>query len=367
LKEVFEKIAGEIKTRGIIPFSRFMELALYCPNFGYYEREEDKIGRAGDFFTSVSVGPLFGELLAFQFAEWLSERNPASTLQIVEAGAHRGDLSRDILSWLKLNRPQIHERLEYVIIEFSDRRREWQKKFLEEFSDNVRWVQKPADLENVNGIIFSNELLDAFPVSRFQWDVGQAKWFELGVKLSNQAPSWQTLREVTLPEVETYTGQSLPESLLKALPHGFILDLAPTTRKWWAEAAAGLQSGFLLTIDYGLAFDELLLPHRKSGTLRAYHHHKVNDDLLANPGEQDLTAHVDFTALQIAGERAGLQTHFFGTQSQFSAAIASKIFSDHSAIAWNPQQVRQFQTLTHPEHLGERFRVLVQRRNAKIN
>src|SRR2546425_12602421 len=116
-------IREEIAKQGPIPFTRFMELALYCPDYGFYEKEEDNIGRGGDFYTSVSVGPLFGELLAFQFAEWFSPpaTRPAS-LQLIEAGAHRGQLASDVLNWLKLQRPGIFARTEYVILEPSARR-----------------------------------------------------------------------------------------------------------------------------------------------------------------------------------------------------------------------------------------------------
>ena len=112
---VAEIIAEEIGRHGAIPFARFMELALYCPVYGYYEKEEDNIGRRGDYYTSVSVGSLFGELLAFQFAEWLGAGELGSKgVQILEAGAHRGDLARDTLDWMQRRRPELFERLEYL-------------------------------------------------------------------------------------------------------------------------------------------------------------------------------------------------------------------------------------------------------------
>ncbi len=339
-----------------------MNLALYCPEYGYYEKEEDKIGRRGDFFTSVSVGPLFGELLAFQFAEWLSLADSGGTLHIAEAGAHRGDLARDLLGWLETNRPRIYERLEYCIIEPSSRRREWQRKFLGDSAQKVVWIERPSALKKFNGIIFSNELLDAFPVKRFQWDQPQEKWFEMGVGFSNGTFEWQRLVEVNIAEIREGAGLELPDEVLSAVPDRFKLDFSPCAREWWAEAAASLESGALVTIDYGLTTEELILPHRKAGTLRAYSRHGVTDDVLANPGDQDLTAHVNFSGLRTAGETADLQTEFFGTQAQFLTGIASKIFADREHPQWSAQKTRQFQTLSHPEHLGERFRVMVQRR-----
>jgi SAM-dependent MidA family methyltransferase len=117
-----------------------------------------------------------------------------------------------------------------------------------------------------------------------------------------------------------------------------------------------------LTFDYGLTTPELFLPHRREGTLRAYRRHRLCTDLLASPGEQDLTAHVDFSALQTAGESAGLRTAFFGTQSSFLTSIASPHLQSPQGLGWTPQQIRQFHTLTHPEHLGHKFRVLLQTR-----
>src|ERR1041384_4289023 len=149
MSELVEKIAEEIKKQGVIPFARFMELALYCPVYGYYEKETDRLGRRGDYFTSVNVGSLFGELLACQFAEWLGEcgmRNAEcgmelrhSGLRVVEAGAHRGALAKDILTWMRAQRPELFERLEYWIVEPSERPRQWQQGFLTEVGWRGAW------------------------------------------------------------------------------------------------------------------------------------------------------------------------------------------------------------------------------------
>src|SRR6266404_4080794 len=163
-----------------------MELALYCPVYGYYEREGDTAGRSGDYYTSVSVGGVFGELLAFQFAEWLGESRVSSVegggsraeaqMQIVEAGAHDGRLAKDILLWLREYRPQLFRRLEYWIVEPSARRRGLQQANLLEFGHRVQWAEDLRALAEIwgsaglRGIVFSNELLDAMPVHRMGWD-----------------------------------------------------------------------------------------------------------------------------------------------------------------------------------------------------
>jgi SAM-dependent MidA family methyltransferase len=220
MTEAGQRIAAEIRDKGAITFARFMELALYCPNIGYYEKEEDIIGRRGDYYTSVSVGPLFGELLAFQFAEWLQEypcpdaaagKSRASgikdknspVLRIVEAGAHAGDLAKDILGWLRQYRSSLLQNLEYWVVEPSDRRRSHQQQNLREFSSMVHWVREIAEFtqemdsefcalgsESVRGIIFSNELLDAMPVHRLGWDAKARTWLVLCAPCSCRMPAY---------------------------------------------------------------------------------------------------------------------------------------------------------------------------------
>ncbi len=355
-----ETIRREIAIAGVIPFARFMELALYCPQLGYYERKPDTIGRQGDFYTSVSTGSLFGEMLAFQFAEWLEQPSPANTKpQLVEAGAHDGKLAHDILCWFRKSRPSLFDRLEYVILEPSANPQALQQQTLRDFP-NVRWLAKFPDstIQRFNGIIFSNELLDAFPVHRLSWDAKTRQWFEWGVTLTDGRFTWQRMPK---PIHDSRFTIHAPPELQSVLPDNYIVEVSPATASWYRDAVATLKSGKIVTIDYGLTAEELFSPERRNGTLRAYHYHRVNDDLLANIGEQDLTAHINFIALQSIGEAAGLRTETFTTQSRFLTKIAEVIWKNPDKSGdWTPAHTRQFQTLTHPEHLGRAFRVLVQ-------
>jgi SAM-dependent MidA family methyltransferase len=413
-----EIIRREIAERGVLSFARFMELALYCPNSGYYETKKDNPGRRGDFYTSVSAGELFGQLLAFQFAEWLTEiqsRNPqplgaakrsedGSTLNLVEAGAHDGTLAKDILTWLQWSRPELFGQIEYGIIEPSARRRGWQGEALKNFAPRVRWFDSFEHASRIthhakfNGVIFSNELLDAMPVRRFGWDAAKKLWFEWGVALEVEKFVWAKIPNSELPPspsaparqapiqaasqrsadgrtpnsespssifhllARRSEAETAPSSLLDVLPDGYAIETCPAAENWWREAANILERGRLLTIDYGLTDDELFSPGRTRGTLRAYFRHHATDDLLANVGEQDLTAHVNFSAIQSAGEACGLQTETFSTQAQFLTRILAQASKDKNFGEWGTKQSRQFQTLTHPEHLGRAFRVLVQSR-----
>jgi SAM-dependent MidA family methyltransferase len=366
LNRVVERIKAEIGARGVIPWVRFMELALYCPDCGYYEKENDNIGRRGDFYTSVSVGPLFGELLAFQFAEWLAEI-PTDRLHLVEAGAHDGRLAADVLRWLRLWRPALFDRIEYIICESSARRRQWQRQTLKEFRA-VRWVESDLSphARQFNGVLFSNELLDAMPVHRVGWSAQRREWFEWGVINSGDGFEWARMeaREGTGAGAELFERlNGLPGVLLEALPEGFTTEVCPAAEQWWQIAAEALRRGRLLTLDYGLSAEEFLAPHRATGTLCAYHRHKLCTDLLANAGEQDLTAHVNFSAIQQAGEAAGLKTELFTTQADFFAGIMKQFWPEEERRgAWTGARGREFRTLVHPEHLGRAFRVLGQSR-----
>jgi len=343
-----------------------MEAALYCPKAGYYERHDRQIGRTGDFYTSVSVGSLFGELLARRFAEWLEALGPGP-LQLVEAGAHDGQLAFDILNWLAAHRPALFSQINYWLIEPSVDRQKRQGLKLDFFSSRLDWFfdWKALPASGVRGVIFSNELLDAFPVHRVAWDAQARRWFEWGVDWRDDHFAWRRMETTEdWPARLADAGFELPPELLAVLPDGFVLEVSPGAAEWWSGAASVLRAGKLLTIDYGLTALERLAPQRAAGTLHSYSQHRASADLLSSPGEQDITAHVNFTQLQRAGERAGLRTEGLFTQPQFLTSIAMRTaeegWRDEARGFLTGPQARQLQTLTHPEHLGRVFRILVQ-------
>jgi SAM-dependent MidA family methyltransferase len=358
-------IREEIARNGAITFARFMELALYAPGCGYYERPRE-MGRRGDFFTSVSVGPVFGGLLAFQFAQWLEKiAPPPGRWQLVEAGAHDGQLALDVLRWLRQHRPRIFAGLEYWVIEPSPVRRAWQEEKLGREFANVKWAGGfgEAGLRRVRGVIFSNELLDAMPAHRLCRDAAGKQWLEWRVDCGGNGFVWQ---KGPLSKEAAACLPEIPAEVEAVLPGDFVIELSPAAMQWWARAAASLECGKLLTLDYGLDGDEWLRPERGSGTLRAYAGHQVCGDILANAGEQDITAHVNFSVLRQAGEGAGLRTEGLARQSEFLTEIFRRSLEDDAGSEkWTAERVRQFQTLTHPEHLGDRFRALLQARQVR--
>jgi SAM-dependent MidA family methyltransferase len=342
------------------------------------------------------VGSLYGELLAFQFAEWLQEIETPNleggagqekgSLRLIEAGAHGGDLARDILRWLQEHRPRLFYRMEYWIVEPSEVRQRWQHRKLAELGNIVRWVRDLASMDKrtfadarvrpsvgLRGIIFSNELLDAMPVHLRAWDAKARVWFEWGVTSQAGRFVWTRIDEESTwgggPQSSAFLSSSdlrmhIQSELQEVLPNGFMTELSPAADQWWREAATALECGKLVTIDYGLTAEETLMPERKEGTLRGYHCHRLARDVLANPGQQDITAQVNFAAIRAVGESAGLRTDAFLTQAQFLTSIAARAWKDEGSFGkWTSERTRQFQTLTHPEHMGRSFRVLVQERS----
>jgi len=363
MTEIGNLLRQEIGDRGAIPFDRFMEVALYCPKMGYYERDPRVIGFGGGFYTSPSVGPLFGQLLGAQFVRGSLELGQVP-VDWVEGGAHDGTLAVTVLEWLGKNRPEVLEWLTYWIVEPSADRRSWQEEKLRHFRSKVRWIDSLADLkkEQITGLIFSNELLDAFPVHRVQWDGHQ--WFELGIDAEADRFVWTRLEEASIDiaaELER-AGFPLEPELLAVIPHGFTVDISSAAGAWWKQAAEALHRGKLMTIDYGYTAEEFLKPERIHGTLRAYYKQRVSEDVLARPGEQDITAHVNFTQLQRIGEEAGLKTEMFLSQEAFLSTLLQREINESSSHPLSPAETRQFQTLTHPEQMGRKFRVLVQSR-----
>ncbi len=360
MTSLVEILRQEITAQGAIPFIRFMELALYHPQWGYYERTPQVIGKEGDFYTNVSTGALFGELLAGQFADWMQG---LQTPVMLETGAHDGRLACDIL---KAFSNQTSPKVEYWIIEPSPARMSWQQSTLCDFKSQVRWFKDEAELPSnkINGVILAHELLDAFPRYRLGWDAQGHRWFEWGVDWITDRFGWAKL-PLKSPS-QTRAGISdalipdLPEELLAVLPDGFTTESCPSATHWWERMAKRLESGAIMAVDYGLEALDFFQPHRAEGTLRAYYRHHLIADVLQNVGEQDITGMVNFSEIRNAGVNAGLQTIIDDPQARFLTRRFQQLCQKGQAN-WPAEKVRQFMTLTHEEHLGRAFRILAQR------
>jgi len=344
-------------------FDRFMELALYCPGLGYYAKTEgpSPVGRSGDFYTSVSVGPLFGRLLGRQFYQmWQLLGKPAS-FWLIEQGAHDGQLARDILEWCGAEVPDFLEAIRYGVVDTSGGGSIRQKCSLQaEHAPYVTWFESLASIAEVQpvGVFFSNELIDAFPVRAIICKAG--KWRESFVGIDEKGRLAWTEEIITDPDL-------LQEIELRSIPaiEGYSTEINLRAIEWMAEVARIFQNGYVLTIDYGYPASVYYSDFRVGGTLTAYVKHKAVDDVLAEPGMRDLTAHVDFTALIREGEKNGLTALGFVDQQRFLMGIAHDEMSGAAGPRLKLQEsLRAWNTLTHPEHLGATFFALLQAKNA---
>ena len=356
------QLRERIADAGGIPFRDFMEAALYSPEHGYYTSGRARIGRKGDFFTSVSVGAAFGGLLARQFEEIatrLADGAGQGRFRVVEQGAHDGQLAADILAAARDDFPALYARLEYVIVAPDAFGARAPHEALREHDAKVRWVGSLAELPAEDGVVFGNELLDAFPVHRVRRVGGEwREGFVVG-SAGGGAFTWDW-RPVSSPRL----AEELPR-LPSALPDGAIVELNPDAVDWVREAARALDRGAVVIVDYGFETREEAAVPREEGTLRAYAGHRPAVDPLDNPGLADLTAHVDFPRLIEEGLAAGLDALGFDDQHHFLTNVALpwlRAIESGAASAPPPAQMqtflRQFKTLTHPGIMGRAFKVL---------
>jgi SAM-dependent MidA family methyltransferase len=364
MNELHTLIRDEIVRLGSMRFDRFMELALYHPTHGYYrrERERPRTGRQGDFFTSVSVGPLFGRLLGRQFLEMWERLGKPEAFRIIEQGAEDAQLACDILSWWRDAAPDFFAAMRYVVIEEAATAQGRQEKRLEAqgLTGKADWLRSVGALAEKNpvGVFFSNELADAFPVRRVICRNGT--WRELQVTLGEgEAFAW-TERPI---EDRELAGE------IAALPlpvvEGYTTEIHLQARDWMEEVARAMKRGYVLTVDYGFPASAYYAPFRANGTLTAYREHRRMEEVLAEPGGCDLTAHVDFTGLVRAGERNGLRPLGLLDQQHFLMGVAENELSGaEDTSAGIADQLRAWHTLTHPQYLGGRFQVLLQAKEA---
>jgi SAM-dependent MidA family methyltransferase len=331
-----------------------MELALYHPEHGYYGPGPRRIGRKGDFFTSVSVGPLFGKLLAMRaLEEWQAAGEPED-FTIIEQGAHDGQLAEDILSALG------QKPLRYLIVEPNPRYREVQAKRL---GDRVQWVESLTALPSGprHGFFVCNELPDAFPVHLVRW-CGE-RWRELFVEEDGPEAFRFISGDFSCPELAE-EAKHLPHDL--APGHTIEINLAMLA--WIRDLAHAAFAGKIFIADYGLDAEEFWADSRAEGTLRRYWHHHMDDNVLSHLGECDLTTHIHFTRLIAEAERHGLTKVEYDLQGRVLGRMARtwmESLEGQIPDAATTALFRQFNSLTHPAFLGRSFRCLVLEKPAR--
>jgi len=351
-----EILAARIRSHGAITFAEFMRECLYHPEHGYYSRTG--VGRFGDYYTSVDVHPIFGRLLArqlFQMWELLGSPDP---FFVVEAGAGVGRLAGHILDFAVREFPAFYGALQYVAVDRSVARRAQQAERLAVHVMAGR-VSCSGEIPSAipAGCIFSNELLDALPTHRVTMQDGALRETYIG---------WDDDRFIEIlvvpstPKLEEYFREQ-GTVLLEGCQGEVCLDAC----EWIENAGRALQRGFVLSIDYGHEARALYDARHNRGTLLAYRNHIVTENILDAPGEQDLTSHVNFSAVELWGRRAGLERTGLVTQSQFLVALGrGNEFADlYESGQTELEKLRArllLKNLIHPEGLGEKFQVLIQ-------
>ena len=348
MRALREKIEQEIRDRGPIPFSRYMELCLYDDELGYYSRSAGQFGKAGDFYTSSDVHAVFGRLLARQFDEmWRALGSPKS-IQVRELGPGRGLFAQDVLDWSEKKFPDFFRAVHYLPDERSPALRQKIASTLGRHFESGK-AQLSGTAAGVPAIVFANEFFDALPVEilssqgSLRIDTRDGRFLETWAQ-----PSPAELEFLDRYSVHPEAGERVEVSL-QARAH--------------ISAACNIERGFLLVIDYGYTRDEQLAG-RHRGTLKAIRQHSVSANPYEAPGEQDITADVNFTALAAVAEQHGMRTHKLVTQSQFLLGIGeANEFADAFEDCRLPQErakvALQLKHLVTPAGMGESFHVLV--------
>jgi SAM-dependent MidA family methyltransferase len=325
--DLIQFIRREIEKRGPISFAWFMQQALYHPQHGYYSSGRCAIGRKGDYFTNVSVGPLFGQLLSAQFAEIWEQLGKPDNFDIVEQGAHNGQFAFDVLQAAQKRAPEFFEALRYRIVEPFPVLRERQRRTLQAFGDKIQWS---ASLQPFVGVHFSNELLDAMPLRLISSGMEKSVGFdgEKFVFVERPVDDEGKFDEIALD--------------------------------WIEQVAVNLQRGYVIAIDYGRSENDF------QGNIQVRAQHRYLDSPFEEIGHADITMHVHWPSVAERAQAKGLRIAGFTDQHHFLTGIVSELGrggSPEPPLLDSPKTKRALQTLLHPEMLGRAFQVLALAKN----
>ena len=345
-----------------IPFSRFMELALYAPGLGYYSAGASKFGEAGDFVTAPELGPVFAACVAESVAPVLQQLGPQA--RFLELGGGTGAFAEVALKRL-LELDALPDR--FAILEPSAELRARQRERLQErlvppLFDLVEWLDAPF-ADSWDGVLFANEVIDALPTPRFA--IGDGTDGKAGEVYEEYVAIEAGRRVRVLRPADAFLANAVrhvERRLERTLPDGYRSELLPQLPYWIQAVAGGLQRGAMLFVDYGYPRAEFYQPDRSDGTLRAYYRHRMHAEPLLWPGLQDITASVDFTALAEAGVAAGFDFAGYCTQASFLlgnglAGVLQRIEGLSDEVE-RQRRTAEVKRLTLPSEMGERFQVI---------
>ncbi|MEA5593372.1 class I SAM-dependent methyltransferase [Rivularia sp. UHCC 0363] len=313
-QEITNRIVASPQQR--VTFAEYMDLALYHPEYGYYSQHAEKLGKEGDFFTSVHLGADFGEMLAIQFMQMWEILGKPVPFSLIEMGAGQGHLAADILNYIKQKYPDFFKALKYAIVEKSPGLKELQQQRLKPFK--ISWCElEEIPNDSVTGCFFSNELVDAFPVHQFILENGEFREIyvtrgqgELFTEITDKPSTEELINYLKLLEID-----------IDKYPDGYRSEINLAALEWLGVVENRLQRGYVLTIDYGYTQNRYYNPRRDRGTLQCYSQHHRHNNPYINIGLQDITAHVDFTALEKNGDRRGFHKVGLTQQGLFLMAL----------------------------------------------
>lgn len=378
IAELIADMRAEIDERGSITFARFMELALYHPMHGYYLAPDRRPGRGGDFLTAPEMHPFFGLAIARYIVDCWDRLDRPDPFTIREYGSGIGGLAYDIIAGVLDARPEIRPALDYRLNEINPHRSRQAIKAMRDvgLGDIVSAERGPeagSPIEAITGVVIANEVADAMPVHRLVWNGDDFR--ELWVGWDAEEGRFSEAEGALSPEVAAL---DVPRYFARhgvdpsTWPAGTRIEVAPAVERWIADVAEGIARGYALIIDYGYPVRELYRDHRLEGTLRAYREHGVTDDPFGHVGVQDLTAHVDFSRVIDAAERAGFTVAGLTTQADFLARaglgdllVALQQQPDTTVEEYYRAQAAVLR-LIDPAGMG-RFRVLGMARDAPVS
>ncbi len=326
-------------------FVDFMEFALYHPQSGYYAGEPTRVGRAGDFTTSVTCGMMFGKLLAHHIAAWHATEKIIGPWRILEPGPNNGQLARDIIHTLRQDHPDLCALLHYVTLDPLPIPLAWQRHHLADLAPTLECQASPVDLAPLPTFVIANEILDALPCRRIQRS--ESDWQEIYISAQDD-DFIEILRPIDQETIPSHLRHS-------HYPVGYRTEFRDNWHSLLCPLLPTISHGHLLWIDYGFAAPEYYHPARTDGTLRTFHQHRAGEDPITLPGEKDITAHVDFTSFAQFALAQGCDLLRFEPQEFFLTRIAATLPSEPPMSS---AEIRQLKTLIHPAQMGARFHAL---------
>ncbi len=362
MEHLNEKIKEKIKASGgLITFRDFMDLALYYPELGYYSKGIIRIGKTGDFVTSPHTHRLFGALISRQLMDFWEILDKPKEFFIIEMGAGVGFLAKDILDYTREYKKDFFNSIRYIIIEPFDSNIKIQKDNLIEHKKIIEWLKDVNELNDITGCIISNELLDAFPVHWIKKIDNKILEIYVGLSNDNFVP---IEGQISNQELEEYS-----KLLIDYIPNNYNTEVNLDIKHWIQKISNFLSKGFVLTIDYGYTWKEYFHPNRNRGTLLSYKGQSVSENILDMPGEQDITAHVNFSDLYRWGKSFGFETLGYTSQWSFLASLDVEETLKEVIENFNPfsPELAAIKMLFLPQGMGDTHKVMIQSKGLDSN